>query len=128
MILTPMWPLLGSNHFCVLLEISKEALSSTMLIDLSMLGRFGLWTSHLTDGQTEVRLTRLFMVNSNPGIAMFSPQGYPNGKIMYDFSISLMDNEFSSLHDLEPWRQTFCVCSYRRHASQICSNVPRYLH
>lgn len=40
---------------------------------------------------------------------MFSPQGYPNGKIIYDFNLSLADSEFNSLHDLEPWRQTFCV-------------------
>ena len=40
---------------------------------------------------------------------MFSPQGYPNGKVVYDFSLSLADIELSPLHDLEPWRQTLCV-------------------
>lgn len=42
--------------------------------------------------------------------SLFSPQGFPNGKIVYDFSISPIDQELMFLHDLEPWRQTFCVC------------------
>lgn len=41
--------------------------------------------------------------------ALFSPQGFPNGKVVYDFSIAPIDNDLSFLHDLEPWRRCFCV-------------------
>lgn len=59
-------------------------------------------------------------------LAMFSPQGYPNGKVVYDFSLSLLEHEYSSLQDLEPWRQTFCV----RIGDSVlcCSNNYRFLH
>ncbi|KAA8916026.1 hypothetical protein TRICI_001841 [Trichomonascus ciferrii] len=40
---------------------------------------------------------------------MFSPQGYPNGKVVYDFSLSPIDQQLCSLYDLEPYRQTLVV-------------------
>lgn len=40
---------------------------------------------------------------------MFSPQGFPNGKVMYDFVRSWNDQEVKVLQDVEPWRQTLCV-------------------
>ncbi|ANB14360.1 Trs120p [Sugiyamaella lignohabitans] len=40
---------------------------------------------------------------------MFSPQGYPNGKVVYDFSLSQNDEQYYSMYDLEPYRQTFAV-------------------
>jgi hypothetical protein len=42
-------------------------------------------------------------------LAMFSPQGYPNGKVVYDFSLSPIDQQLCSLYDLEPYRQTLVV-------------------
>jgi hypothetical protein len=42
-------------------------------------------------------------------LATFSPQGYPNGKVVYDFSLSNIDENFYSLYDIEPYRQLFAV-------------------
>lgn len=41
---------------------------------------------------------------------MFSPLGYPNGKVVYDFLVSPDEIDgLDTLYDLEPYRQTFAV-------------------
>lgn len=47
---------------------------------------------------------------------MFSPQGYPNGKVIYDMTLAATDDHLFSLYDLEPWRQclaVFALTSYK---------------
>lgn len=57
----------------------------------------------------EVRLVDV-TPDSRSDRSMFSPLGYPNGKVIYDFSLSAPDEEENfALYDLEPFRQTFVV-------------------
>lgn len=57
----------------------------------------------------EVRLVDV-TPDSRSDRSMFSPLGYPNGKVIYDFSLSAPDEEENfALYDLEPYRQTFVV-------------------
>uniref|UniRef100_A0A060SWW9 ARAD1A03586p n=1 Tax=Blastobotrys adeninivorans TaxID=409370 RepID=A0A060SWW9_BLAAD len=57
------------------------------------------------------REVRLLDVTPDPrqDRSMFSPKGYPNGKVIYDFSTSVIDEQLHLLYDLEPWRQTMVV-------------------
>lgn len=41
--------------------------------------------------------------------SLFNPQGFPNGRVIYDFQLSLNDQESIFLHDFEPFRKTFVV-------------------
>ncbi|KAH3672391.1 hypothetical protein WICMUC_004227 [Wickerhamomyces mucosus] len=40
---------------------------------------------------------------------VFNPQAFPNGRVIYDFNLSLGDQESIFLHDFEPFRKTFIV-------------------
>lgn len=50
---------------------------------------------------------------------MFSPQGYPNGKMVYDFSLSPIDEQLCSLYDLEPYRQTLVVVAVTQYSDDL---------
>lgn len=39
----------------------------------------------------------------------FNPQGFPSGRVFYEFSTSLDNQESMFLHDFEPFRKTFVV-------------------
>ncbi|CAN6613668.1 trafficking protein particle complex II-specific subunit 120 [Trichomonascus vanleenenianus] len=63
------------------------------------------------DRLLRAREVRLVDVTPDPRSdrAMFSPQGFPNGKVVYDFGLSPIDEQLSSLYDMEPFRQTLLV-------------------
>lgn len=44
-----------------------------------------------------------------PERAHFSPKGYPNGRILYDFSKQVVPQVEEPLFDLDPWRQQLLV-------------------
>lgn len=87
----------------------------------------------------EVRLVDLSPVQGH-----FNPQGFPHGRVVHEFTSRNADSEEIFLHDLEPFRKTFCVigiCHYddnmeqyldkikQQHTRQICHfllavNVP----
>ncbi|CCH43722.1 Transport protein particle [Wickerhamomyces ciferrii] len=41
--------------------------------------------------------------------SLFNPQGFPQGRVIYDFQLSLNDQESIFLNDFEPFRKTFVV-------------------
>ncbi|ODV98472.1 hypothetical protein PACTADRAFT_31864 [Pachysolen tannophilus NRRL Y-2460] len=56
---------------------------------------------------------RLVDVNRNNGL--FNPQGYPHGRVVYDYQLVDSDTESLFLNDFEPFRKMFNVigiCSY----------------
>lgn len=55
----------------------------------------------------EVRLLDISPTLSSSNL--FNPQGFPNGRIFYDFQLSLNDQESLFLHDFEPYRKIFIV-------------------
>lgn len=63
---------------------------------------------------SEVRL-----LDVSPGTSadhlFFNPQGYPNGRLCFDFSTVPIDPEISALFDLDPWRQQLLVVGIAQH-------------
>ncbi|ODQ68431.1 Trs120-domain-containing protein [Nadsonia fulvescens var. elongata DSM 6958] len=60
------------------------------------------------------RLREVCLVDVSPPSdshkSMFSPQGFPNGRVVYDISMSKVEDKAKAyLEDLEPWRRTLCV-------------------
>lgn len=52
---------------------------------------------------------RLLDVSPIPECKYFNPQAFPQGRILYDYSSSLPEEETKFLHDFEPFRKTFVV-------------------
>lgn len=58
---------------------------------------------------------------------MFSPQGYPNGKVVYDFLLSPDETQgVDALYDLEPYRQIFAIFAITSYNSSM-KDLDNYL-
>lgn len=54
---------------------------------------------------------------------MFSPQGFPNGQLIYDLTVSF-DREHEYLESFEPYRRTYLIIAVADHTE---SNDPEVL-
>ncbi|KAG0642031.1 TRAPP II complex [Tuber brumale] len=61
--------------------------------------------------------------DSTPNRTLFSPQGFPNGQLIYDLTVSF-DKEHEYLESFEPYRRTYLIIAVADHME---SNDPEVL-
>ncbi|EGV66633.1 Trs120-domain-containing protein [Yamadazyma tenuis ATCC 10573] len=69
---------------------------------------------------------RLLDITPMSQLKYFNPQSFPSGKLLYEISTSVPDNESIFLHDFEPSRKTFIVLGVGKYSPDVDTDGEKF--